>query len=335
MAITSKELAQKLGISAATVSMVLNNKPGISEATRQKVLDAAQKYGYTAPQKPVAATPSQGTICLAIYKRTGAVVSDTPFFSLLTEGISTGCQKNQFGLTICYLYEDSNLNAQLQSIISAHYSGIILLATEMTRESLEIFRQFEAPVLILDAYFETMDLPCVLINNIQGAYVATDYLIHQRNQQPGYLASAYRISNFDERADGYYKAIRAHNLSSSGSIVHYLAPTEKGAYQDMIKLIQSGQPLAKCYFADNDHIAIGAIKAFRDSGFRVPEDIGIVGFDDLPLSAFLDPPLTTIHVPKQYMGESAASKLTEIIRTGDAVATKLEIGTTLKKRKSV
>lgn len=335
MAITSKELAQKLGISAATVSMVLNNKPGISEATRQKVLEAAQRYGYTAAKKPVSPAASQGTICLAIYKRTGTVVSDTPFFSLLAEGISIGCKKHQFDLTISYLYEDADLNAQVQTISASQYSGVILLATEMTMQTMDLFRQLETPLLILDAYFETLDLPCVLINNIQGAFVATDYLIRRRKQQPGYLASSYRISNFEERADGFYKAIRAHDLSSSASVVHHLTPTETGAYQDMLALIQSGTPLAKCYFADNDHIAVGAIKAFRDSGYRIPEDIGVVGFDDLPLSAYLDPPLTSVNVPKQYMGESAAAKLIEIIRTGDTVATKLEIGTTLQMRKSV
>ena len=93
-------------------------------------------------------------------------------------------------------------------------------------------------------------------------------------------------------------------MSSSRSIVHILTPSMEGAYADMLEIIKNGEELASCYFADNDLIAVGAIKALKENGYRIPQDIGIVGFDNLPLGSVIEPALTTIHVPKQYMGEA-------------------------------
>ena len=205
----------------------------------------------------------------------------------------------------------------------------------MNMLSMQPFAQFKTPIVILDSYFDTLDYDCVLINNIQGAFVATDYLINRRKQQPGYLRSAYSISNFEERADGFYKAIRTNGMSTSKCIVHQLAPSQEGACADMRALIAAGEELAGCYFADNDHIAIGAIHALCEAGYRIPEDIGVVGFDDLPLCEYLSPPLTTIHVPKQYMGETAVARMAQIIEEKSHSPVKIEIETTLIRRKSV
>lgn len=240
-----------------------------------------------------------------------------------------------YDLVIRHLYEDENLDEQLYLLEAAKFSGIIVLATEMNMLSMQPFAQFKTPIVILDSYFDTLDYDCVLINNIQGAFVATDYLINRRKQQPGYLRSAYSISNFEERADGFYKAIRTNGMSTSKCIVHQLAPSQEGACADMRALIAAGEELAGCYFADNDHIAIGAIHALCEAGYRIPEDIGVVGFDDLPLCEYLSPPLTTIHVPKQYMGETAVARMAQIIEEKSHSPVKIEIETTLIRRKSV
>ena len=153
------------------------------------------------------------------------------------------------------------------------------------------------PVVLLDAYFETVPCNCVLINNVQGAYLAARHLIRACKTQPGYLRSSYQISNFAERSSGFYKAIRASGMSSSRSIVHILTPSMEGAYADMLEIIKNEEELASCYFADNDLIAVGAIKALKENGYRIPQDIGIVGFDNLPLGSVIEPALTTIHQP--------------------------------------
>jgi len=318
MGITAKELARKLNLSAAAVSMALNHKPGVSTATRQLVLDAAEKYGYDFSRIAEKHTTS-GAIYFVIYKKHGTVVADTPFFSQVSEGISQGCKKNDYRLKISYIYEDEDtITKQIEEIQYSDCAGIILLGTEMESGDLKPFLNLPIPVVLLDAYFETVPCNCVLINNVQGAYLAARHLIRTYKTQPGYLRSAYPISNFAERSSGFYKAIRASGMSSSRSIVHSLTPSMEGAYADMLEVI-----------------AVGAIKALKESGYRIPQDIGIVGFDNLPLGSVIEPALTTIHVPKQYMGEAAAQKLIDLLNTPGQPPTKTEVSTMLVKRGTV
>ena len=109
----------------------------------------------------------------------------------------------------------------------------------------------------------------------------------------------------------------------------------EGAYADMKVLLAQSEPLASCYFADNDLIAAGAMRAFKEAGYRIPEDIGIVGFDNSAACEMLDPPLTTIHVPKQALGQIAVERLTAIMARKPSANIKIEIETTLIKRKSM
>lgn len=335
MSITAKELAKRLSLSEAAVSLALNNRPGVSSHTRRRVWEAARELGYDFSRRAVPRMELKGAICLVIYKKSGAVVADTPFFSSLTEGVLIGCKKCDYELVIRHLYEDENLDNQLYQLESAKFAGIIVLATEMNLASMQPFAQLKTPLVILDSYFDVLPYDCVLINNIQGAFVATNYIINKRKQQPGYMHSAYSISNFEERADGFYRAIRANGMSTSKCIVHRLTPSQEGACADMRALIESGEELAPCYFADNDYIAVGAITALKEAGYRIPEDIAVIGFDDLPLCESLSPPLTTIRVPKQCLGETAAMRMAQIIETKSHTPMKTEVGTTLVKRKSV
>lgn len=335
MSVTAKELSAMLGLSESAVSLALNNKPGVSTATRQRVLDAATKHGYDLTRKAVALSVKKGTICFVIYKKSGAVVGDTPFFSALSDGIGLGCKSVGYDFVTRYLYEDEDVDEQIYILKSARFSGIILLATEMREAALSRFSSLQMPMVVLDAYFESIEQDYILINNVQGAYLATSYLISKRRSQPGYLRSAYPISNFDQRADGFYKAIRAQGMSTSKSVVHRLTPSEEGSYEDMKALLAAGEEPVNCYFADNDHIAIGAMKALTEAGYRIPKDIAVVGFDDLPLCEYMNPPLTTICVPTHFMGQTAAKRLAQVIEERNSLPIKIEINTSLKKRKSV
>lgn len=336
MAVTAKELAKKLNLSEAAVSMALNRKPGVSTATRQRVLQTAEEMGYdltkwreTAEQHNV----RQGTISLILYKKHGAVVTDTPFFNQVTEGIQQACKNADYSLNICYFYEDENMEKQLKRL--PFCNGMILLATEMTLENFKAFQALKIPIVVLDSYEESLPFDCVLINNLQGAYQAVNYIIQQTKTQPGYLRSSYAIGNFNERADGFYKAIRQNGMSASKSQVLFLTPSVEGAYSDMCALLQSGEEPVKCYFADNDFIAIGAIKALRENGYRIPEDISIIGFDNIPLCTYIEPALTTINVPKQYMGQTAVKRLIQILQEQEHHPVKIEIDTQLIKRSSI
>ncbi len=344
MAVTAKELAKKLGLSEAAVSMALNGKPGISTATRKKVIDAAKTNGYDFTRRNVPAEPavSNGTIYFIIYKKNGAIVADTPFFSQLSEGIESGCKAAGYHMNISYLYEGDDINFELSEIIRFGCKGIILLGTEMTETEFFPFLSLRTPVVVLDTCFENLSADYVQIDNVQGSYLATCHLIRRcrnphtgQTAQPGYLKSSCTIQNFRERADGFYKAIRRNGMSASKSLVHVLSPSVEGAYADMKELLSQGEQPARCYFADNDLIAAGALRAFSEAGFRVPEDVAVVGFDDMPLCVYVEPTLTTVHVPKQYMGRMAARRLAEIISSKTNEPVKIQIETSLVIRKSV
>lgn len=334
MIISAKELARRLNISAATVSMVLNNKPGISEKTRQTVLEAAREFGYEPPRKQEE-SPSKGTIQFVIYKKHGAVVTDTPFFSQVTEGIDAGCKEAGYELQIFYFYETQEAAAQLDALREKNCQGILLLGTEMTTGYFSQFLQLQLPIVVLDTYFEELNCDSVLINNVQGAYLATDYLISNGLTKTGYLRSSFPIGNFQERADGYYKALRHHQLSTSHPYVHRLTPSMEGAYQDMRELLEKGTETAEAYFADNDLIAAGAMRAFHEKGFRIPEDISIIGFDDMPICDFLEPGLTTMNVPKQRLGRLAVERLVAKLARDSETPVKIEISPRLHIRHSV
>lgn len=333
MGITAKELSKIMGLSEAAISMALNKKPGVSTKTRQMVLEAAEKYGYDFTRVSNR-TNRNVMIEFVVFKKHGAVVSDTPFFAELTEGIQQRCSENGWKLHIEHIYMEESYKEHIKKIKDSDPTGIILLGTEMNKDDAQLFLDLKIPLVLLDVYIHDLDVDCILINNIQGAFLATDYLINVTKCQPGYLHSAYSISNFEERADGFYKAIRAHGMSASKSIVHNLTPSIDGAYADMMELLSSGEDLAQTYFADNDLIAIGAMKALKTKGYRIPEDIAIIGFDNIPMCSFVDPSLTTINVPKKYMGEMAVQRLGDLLIARNHVPVKVEIHTNLVKRKS-
>lgn len=334
MTVNAKELAALLEISPAAVSMALNNKPGVSDDTRAKVFALAREKGFDF-SKLAGKERFNGTIAFVNYKKHGAVVGDTPFFEKLTEGVASACKENNIAMHSFFIGDEDDIESEIANIKRSGCMGIILLGTEIQKDALRQFKQSDMPIVVVDTYFENINLDFVLINNVQGAFLATDYLIRKRKKQPGYLRSAYPIVNFEERADGFFKAIRKNGMSSSKSVLHYLTPSFDGAYADMKTLIEGGEELADCYFADNDLIAAGAMRALKESGVKIPKNIAVIGFDDIPLCTQIEPALTTVNVPKQFMGRQAVEKLLGLLRKPLTPKTKTEISTTLVERNSV
>lgn len=335
MSITAKELAVILGISPAAVSIALNNRPGVSEETRRRVIEAAKNYGCKTGVLRTKECKLK-TISFVLFKKKGAdIVDNTPFFASLTEGVSSSCRENGYSMDMRYIYDDQDIGYEIEQLLLTDPAGIILLATEMTPEDFRYFEKISIPMIILDTYFQHIVRDYVVIDNHQGAFLATDTLIKVRQQQPGYLHSSYSIGNFEERADGYYKAIRCHNMSPSKSIVHLLPPTIEGAYLKMSSLLDEKVGIADCYFADNDMIATGAMRAFREHGYRIPQDVAFVGFDNAFPENVISPPLTTINVPKQVMGSLAVERLVTIISRFYSIPVKTQLLTTLISRSSL
>ena len=306
--VTAKAIADYLNISPATVSMVFNNKPGISCETRNRVLNAAQKLGY---EYNMAGISQDKIIQLIIYKRHGKVLSDTPFFEYLTKGVADKAQSLGYQLCVSYFYGTESTAEQLRSVTSIKSSGIVLLATEMCTSDMSIFESLNVPIVLLDSWFPDKMYDSVVIDNQRGAWYATQYLIKQGHTRIGYLSSKVSIRNFAERRDGYFNAIgtiKVENHHSEQRIIK-VGTTVETAFEAMSEYLAKDPVLPTAFFADNDIIAAGCMRALLKSGYRIPDDISIIGFDDMPICEILEPTLTTMAVPKEQMGALTVERL--------------------------
>ncbi|MCD8105557.1 MAG: LacI family transcriptional regulator [Lachnospiraceae bacterium] len=335
MGITAKELSRRLNLSETAVSMALNNRPGVSQETRERVIKEAEKMGYDFSRLSMKKNHARTIYCV-MWRAHNAILKYAPIFSELTDGIMDECRKHEYQLRTIQIYEKiDNFQQTLEDLRVSGCAGIILLGTEITPDICRDFLTLSVPVVLLDTYFESLECSCVLINNTQGAYLATGYLIDRTQKQPGYLKSSYRIENFEERRTGFIRTIREHGMSAAKSIQHELTPSKEGAFSDMLEILDRGDDIARCYFADNDLIAIGAIRAFKLRGYKIPDDVAVIGFDNISEGKIVEPSLTTIDIPRKFMGQLAARQLLTQIANPISHAVKIEVSTRIVKRFSV
>ena len=325
-----RQISELTGFSPATVSNALNNKKGVNRETAEKILEAARQCGYLSEGGNV------HSIRFVIYKDSGQVVSDTPFFSALMEGVELESRLGDFETVICNLNRSApDYEERLQEILTDPTSGILLLATELSESEAARFKDALAPVVVLDNWLEQTRFNSVLISNTDSTCAATEYLIGHGHREIGYLSSEITIKNFFYRQEGYHRALKAHGLEVPEGGIITLPPTMDGARTAMNQMLSDGLKLPGALVADNDIIALGAMKAMQDHGLKIPEDVSIIGFDDLPFCSITTPGLTTIRVFKQEMGRTAVRRLIELIRNGDKFVTKSQICTEFIERDSV
>lgn len=332
MAVSARDIAKALNVSPATVSMALRDHKGISDETKSRVLEMAEKVGYT---KHLKSSRPTVFIHLVIYKKHGNVVSDTPFFSQLIQGIDFQTKKRGCNLLVSYYYETQDPKEQLRSLASSNCSGIILLATEMFPNDLQKFSGLGIPMLILDNYFISEQYDCVGINNMQGAYTAVKHLIDIGHTKIGYLSSKTEIQNFRERREGYQKALELIGKATSDDQIVKVSPVAEEAIKDMGRYLSNNHDLPTAYYADNDIIATSCMRALKEYGYKVPEDISIIGFDDVPVCQLVEPQLSTMQVPKHSMGIHAVERLLDNINGNTKDNIRIQMSTKLIIRNSV
>lgn len=328
-----QDIARLAGVSPGTVSNALNNRKGVGKETREKVLKIAEELGY---DRGISREESK-TIRFIIFKKHGYIVSDTPFFSALIEGIERECRAEGFEILFSHILHNEHSNEDVNEIVKQEQvAGVLLLATEMDETDLEPFSKLSIPVVLLDSYFRNADFDHVLMNNTRGAYQAVQYLIQKGHRDIGCLGSSKDINNFKYRYEGFKEALTEANLSIDKKYELLLEPTLEGAYRDMKEILNSGAvKLPTAYFAFNDIIAFGAIRAMKEMGIQIPEQVSVVGFDDMPFCEISSPRLTTIRVYKQYIGKIAVRRLIQKISEQDEQKVKIEIDTGLIERESV
>ena len=336
MAISVRRLAQLLGVSPASVSLALNGKPGVGEETRERILAAAQQHGLK-PAAPAAALRRPMDITLAVYRKHGSICGDTEFFSAVIEGMNAEACRRGYRLHVTYIYSDAWADQRLEELCHSGAAGCVLLATEMQPVDIAKFDDFPLPLVVLDSYFPGRPGTYITIDNFDGARMAVRHLLSRGHRRIGHFASAMPISNFSERKQGLLAALSEYPEATLRSFP--VGTTPEQAYSDMSAHLQR-QPFdaaryPTAFFADNDIIAVSCIQAFRERGVRIPEDISVIGFDDVPLSCVTSPRLSTVRVEKETLGRLSITLLRDLMDNPAKAPVKLAVGTSLCLRESV
>lgn len=329
MKVSIRDISAKTGFSPATVSNALNHKRGVNKDTAAEVFRVAREMGYISES-------SITKIKLVIFRKNGSIVDDTPFFPSLINGFEQECRHFGYEMVICNVDQrDPDYEKQVRGLITEVGSAIVVLATEMMDGDLEVFKKAICPLVILDHWSESMEFNAVLINNSDAARMATEHLIKNGHKKIGYIRGSYRIKGFRSRFSGFQIALRKFGLEYKEKYVFTVATTLNGAYHDILSYLDKKPDLPTAFFADNDLVALGAMKALQERGYRVPEDISIVGFDDLPFSEISSPRLSTMKVPNTEMGKLAVRRVVELIEKRDDIITKTQVCTRLIERDTV
>lgn len=330
--VSVREISRITGFSPATVSNALNHKRSVSEETAKIIRDAAQSMGYQQPSQLDA-------INFVLARKNGKIVDESTFHPAVIEGVERQARRHGMGTSFVSIdFADlADARVQVDALISNPSNAIILLGTELGEEDYALFQNAAAHVIVLDGWSERYDFDTVLMANEDSAQRAVEYLISRGHQKIGYLAGNFRIYNFRARERGYLFSLREAGIKEEPAWRVELGTTLESAYADMNAWLDgSDRPdLPTAFFADNDVLAVGALRALREHGIACPDEISIVGFDDLSVGAFSNPPLTTVHVPKHEIGEIAVRRLLGGIENPRSFTCKTQLSTYFVERASV
>ncbi len=300
---TIKEISKMVGVSPATVSLALNNKEGVSEETKKIIWHIANKYGYV--KKGV----MKKNILFIKYIGNGAAIEHNgDFVARIIDAIESAVSNLNYNLVIKNI-EAGYFDKEIHSVNFDDFEGIILLGTELEDHEGKLISNINIPVVAVDHMFEDYDVDSVVMDNYGGIFTAVKYLYDLGHREIGYIDSNIQFSNFNQRRLGYFRALDKLNLTYKTSYIKIVAPNLEGAYNTMLTQLEKNQPLPTAFIAANDTIAIGTIKALKEKDINVPEEISIIGFDDIPFGKILDKPLTTMQVDKEQIGYLAVSVL--------------------------
>lgn len=332
MKVNMKQISEITGVSTATVSNALNYKKGVNANTAARVLKVAYELGYFEESRIT-------KVKFVTFKRDGSVVEDTPFFPLMLTGIEQECRDNGMDMIMCTLdMRDEDYQEQVKALLNDKSAAFIMLGTEMSDSDRKILQEIAAPFIVIDYWNGDMSFNVVKINNEDSVRHAIHYLIRKGHKEIGYLKGRFRIVPFKDRETGYITGMQRGGLSVRKEYTLEVGTTMDTAYADMKKYLETKIALPTAFIADNDIIALGAMKAMEEYGIKIPEEVSIIGFDDLPFSAISSPPLTTIRVPKKEMGRIATRRLIQMIKDKPGAmnaGVKIEVSTRFVKRGSV
>lgn len=338
MALKVKDIAKKLNLSSAAVSLALNNKPGVSEATREMVRNAVKEMGGEALIK--GESDKQSFLFLVYHKNLSH--NESPYFSQLFADIIKGAeiQAQALGYHMILTYADFySLEEKISQVDRKSIKGILLLATDLTEKQAAYFTDLQLPVVVVDNYWDHISFDSVTIGNSRGVFQVVEHLVAMNHKKIGYVHIVRDANNFNERMTAFRHALHFFDICMEHKYI-YEIETELGGeevYRTLLKKLDVFEDIPTAIFADNDILAMYLIKALKEKGYRLPEDISVVGFDNMAMAEILEPALTTVHPDKNRMGEMAVKLLYERTKETKNIKTsiKIEVGTQLICRRSV
>lgn len=309
--VTMADVAREVGVSIMTVSRVINGKGDVSPATRERVLDAIERLGYR-PSGIARGLATQRTGTL------GLVVPDiaNPFFAEVARGVEQVAYAEGYNVFLCNTNEDPQRELDvLGSLEEKRVDGIILCSSRLSTKALRMVLDAHPAVTLVNRRIDSsMNIvSTVCVDDIRGGTLATEHLLARGHQAIGFLAGPSGSQSGHRRIDGYLQAYRRAGLHHTREWIRPCAPVAEAGARAAAQLLKACPELTAllCY---NDLVAVGALQAAVALGKRVPEDLAIMGFDDIPLAALVNPPLTTCHVPRYELGAQAVALLLAQIR---------------------
>lgn len=308
---TAKELAKKLGLSPSAVSLALNGKPGVSNQTRTRVLEAAMQMGY-AKAEPTGFSHTGKTVCFIRYGGTVLNAAEhTSFASYILQGMEARATELGYNTQVRYLNAGDMYNRQILEFIR-QAAGVIFLGTDLTEQQMPEMEQFlsqldNCPVVIVDSLVMSGRVDSVGNDSFGGARSAVHHLIEKGCKRIGYVKARQRILNFRDRERGVASALKEAGLELACQI--QVDVSAEGAGQDFEAWLEKGGTLPDGLYVDNDILAAAVMRVLKRRGYRIPEDVSVIGFDDIPMCQMLEPPLSTVRLAKEELGTVAMDHL--------------------------
>lgn len=336
--VTIRQIADKGKVSVSTVSIVLNNKPGVSDATRNEILKLAQKMGYTV--KPPAPKPGirhkkLNTIAMMVKTDLGLLSPANPFYSRIIHGVDDACKDLGLNLLFSMLpVDDDNRPQKIPNFLNSNLAdGFLMVGAFLDETISSIMNKWNVPIVLVDGYSDTESYDTVVSDNFRASYQAVEYLIKLGHKHIGLVGGDSECyPSLRERRNGYFRATKDNDLTDIYSADFNIK--QQNTQEKVVKLINEN-PKITALFAINDDIAVETIHAIQKLGLKVPQDISVIGYDNTHLATSVSPALTTMHVDTIAMGQGAVHLVSMRMHKPEAARMTLVIHPTLVERQSV
>ncbi len=327
---TIRDIAKLANVSVSTVSKALNARADVSERTRRKILEIAQQINYDISRLRREGPLVQSRNIDVIFCREEKPLSLNPFYSRVLEGIEGELALNHFNLVLTLLPNKKDVPIP-PPIINQEVDGVILVGV-FNQDFIHRIKKINLPVVLIDPKIVVEEFTQVLIDNEHGSYTATQYLIQKGHRRIGFISGPLERQSFFQRFLGYKKALEFHGIPFDKALVQ-TGGLEEG-YENTKRLLRlNSRPTA--IVSANDINAIYGLRAIQEMGLKVPQDISIIGFDDIELSKMSTPQLTTIRVYKEEMGSIAVRLLMQHLKREISKPVISIVPTRLVERRSV